>query len=83
MSRHWILLSKVFDFFFETFSAQRTLRFDLQPFSAALRVEIVFGIAVENQYFVIGLEVYEANRTVSHTRILILVLSVAHVLQRL
>ena len=75
------LLGKVTDLFGEVISAEGTLSFDLEPLLATLFVEVVLGVARKHHDLVLWSERDQADRTVWHILIFLLVLGMGQQLE--
>ena len=64
--------------FCEVMSAEWTFSLHLKPIHAALLMEVVFGIARQDQDVLICLEGNEANDAVGHLVIFVLILSIIY-----
>ena len=78
-----IFLNKLVNLIREIESAKGTFSLDLKPFLATLLVEIVLFIAGENDNIFVRCESDQANDTVGHIRIFLLILAVGHVFEDL
>ena len=76
-----IFLNKLVNLIREIESAKGTFSLDLKPFLATLLVEIVLFIAGENDNIFVRRESDQANDTVGHIRIFLLILAVGHVFE--
>ena len=78
-----IFLNKLVNLIREIKSAKGTFSLDLKPFLATLLVEIVLFIAGEYDNIFVRRESDQANDTVGHIRIFLLILAVGHVFEDL
>ena len=69
------------DLFSEVVAAQRTLSLDFEPLVGALRVEVVLRVAREGHNIVLRDKRDEANGTVWHIWVLLIVIAVLLLLQ--